>query len=544
MADIKQKGVLNKEIKVLNKEIVGIEKFKDNMVKTKEKAENSQDQDTTVNDLNSERLKNINNIVASEGSYKFNKYRKNSINETNQNIRKAKLQINKFKERREINRLKKESIKSSKTSIKTSKSVVKNTKKIQQESIKASQRAMKLAKDSAKATIKGVKVAVKVTISSIKAIIASTKALVSALIAGGWVAVVIVIVICMVGLLCSSIFGIFLSSEKTSSNSLTMNDVISECNQEFSDRLQTIQNTNSHDDYVLEGNMTPWKDVLLIYTIKQSNGMNQQDVVTMDNNKKLILKQIFWNMNNLSSEVKVEMVTEQGINTQELPKQVQKKVLHIKITSKSIEQMKNEYHFNVAQNQQLQELSSEKYESLWNGVIFGIHDSGDYINWRQKGASWSNIRIGNTTSTIGDIGCLVTSIAILIEKSGTNKNFEIFNPGIFVEELNKNNGFDTHGNLQYSSINKVVPEFKYIGNINLRGKSRTEKLSLIKQYFNAGYFITAEVKGATSGNQHWVAVTGINGNNIVMVDPGSNRTDMWSSYEYSKTSQFNYFMAN
>ena len=48
------------------------------------------------------------------------------------------------------------------------------------------------------------------------------------------------------------------------------------------------------------------------YTIKQSNG-----VMTIDNNKKNVIKQIFWDMNSLTSEVKDEMVTEQGTNTGE-----------------------------------------------------------------------------------------------------------------------------------------------------------------------------------------------------------------------------------
>ena len=39
-----------------------------------------------------------------------------------------------------------------------------------------------------------------------------------------------------------------------------MKDVIAECNQEFSDKLQTIQDQNPHDDYVLDGNMATWKD--------------------------------------------------------------------------------------------------------------------------------------------------------------------------------------------------------------------------------------------------------------------------------------------
>ena len=31
---------------------------------------------------------------------------------------------------------------------------------------------------------------------------------------------------------------------------------------------------------------------------------------------------------------------------------------------------------------------------------------------------------------------------------------------------------------------------------------------------------------------------------VNIVDPGSNGTDLWSSYEWSKSSQFNYFMVN
>ena len=54
-----------------------------------------------------------------------------------------------------------------------------------------------------------------------------------------------------------------------------------------------------------------------VYTIKQSNGVNQQDVMTIDDNKKTVIKQIFWDMNSLTSEVKDEMVTEQGTNADE-----------------------------------------------------------------------------------------------------------------------------------------------------------------------------------------------------------------------------------
>lgn len=544
MADIKVKDIAKKGVKTINKAVVQTERFKDNIVRTKEKAEETISNDINSNEYASNKIKFVTDRAFDESVNQFNKQGQKSFMKTKENYQKSKAKIKQLKKKIKDKRKVKSTVKNTKTAIKTSKEVAKKTEKTAKETIKASKRAIQIAKETAKRTAQGVKVAIKTTISAIKTIIAGTKALVAAIVAGGWVAVIVIIVICLVALMCSSIFGIFFSSQKTSANSITMNTVVAECNQEFSDKLQSIQDSNPHDDYVLEGSMASWKDVLTVYTIKQSNGVNQQDVMTIDDNKKNVIKQIFWDMNSLTSEVRDEMVTEQGTNADEMPKQVQKKVLHIKINTKTLEQMKNDYHFSSAQNKQLVELTDNKYASLWNGVIYGAADSGEYVNWRQAGQSWSNIKIGNTNSTLGQIGCLVTSISILIEKSGCNTTISPFNPGTFLEALNKNNAFDGSGNLQYAGVTRAVPNFSYVGNVNLRGKSRTEKLALITQYFNQGYYLAIEVKGATPGNQHWVAITGISGNNVIIVDPASDGTDLWSSYEWGKTSQFNYFKAN
>lgn len=543
MANIKVKDVAQKSIKTINKAAIQTERFKDAIVRTKEKAEESVSSDINSVEYASNKIKFATNRTVDEGIHQFNKQGQKSLMKTKENYQKTKVKIKAFKERIQKGSKFKSTIKNTKNTIKTSNQVARKAKKTAQETVKNSQRAVKLAREPARKTAYGIRVATKATISAIKAIIAGTKALIAALIAGGWVAMIIIVVICLVGLLANSIFGIFLSNQKTSSNAITMNEVVAECNQEFADKIQSIQDSNPHEDYVLDGNMASWKDILLVYTVKQSNGINATDVVTMDDNKKKVLKGIFWDMNSLSSEVKIEKVIEQGTNVNEEPKEVQKKVLHIKITSKTLEDMKLQYNFNAAQNRQLAELSSNKYANLWNGVIYGVNNSGEYVNWRQTDPNWSNIKIGNTNSTIGKIGCLVTSIAILIEKSGVNTTISPFNPGTFVETLNKNNGFDSGGNLQYAAVKKAVPGFSYVGNVNLRGKTRSEKLALITQYFNQGYFITTEVKGATPGNQHWVAVTGVDSINVMIVDPASSQTIMWNAYEVSKTSQFNYFKA-
>ena len=122
-----------------------------------------------------------------------------------------------------------------------------------------------------------------------------------------------------------------------------MKEVVSECNQEFGNKLETIQKQNPHDEYVLEGNMASWKDILLVYTVKQSNGINQTEVITVDDNKKKMIKEIFWEMNEVTSEVKTETVKKSAVNTSDTTIDEQKRVLHIYVKSKTAEEMKTKY---------------------------------------------------------------------------------------------------------------------------------------------------------------------------------------------------------
>ena len=95
------------------------------------------------------------------------------------------------------------------------------------------------------ATLPETKETIKAVIRAIRAIITATKALIVFLLAGGWIAALIVIVICMIGLLVSSIFGIFFSGEDMGNGSKSMTSVISELNQEFMGKITQIQNDNT-----------------------------------------------------------------------------------------------------------------------------------------------------------------------------------------------------------------------------------------------------------------------------------------------------------
>lgn len=102
---------------------------------------------------------------------------------------------------------------------------------------------------------------------------------------------------------------------------------------------------------------------------------------------------------------------------------------------------------------------------------------------KERSKECSNIRIENSDRTIGQVGCLVTSIAILIKKSRVStSNIVPFNPGTFVTALNNVYAFDG-ANLMYTPFSKVVPNFKYGGKVYLTGKSKIREIILNKKVF-------------------------------------------------------------
>ena len=94
----------------------------------------------------------------------------------------------------------------SKAAIKTTENSVKTAQAAAKASAKAAQKAAQAAKATAKATAEATKATVRATIAAVRAIIAGTKALIAALVAGGWIAIVIILIVVLLG--CAvSIFG-------------------------------------------------------------------------------------------------------------------------------------------------------------------------------------------------------------------------------------------------------------------------------------------------------------------------------------------------
>ena len=266
--------------------------------------------------------------------------------------------------------------------VKTAQTTAKTAKATAKTSAKAAQKAARTAKAAARATAQAVKVAAKATVAAVKAVIAGIKTLVAAIAAGGWVAVVIILVICVIGLIAGSCFGIFFSGEDSGTGQ-TMRQAVQEINADYQSQIDTIKANITYDELEMSGSRAVWPEVLAVYAVKTTTDPDDpQEVATVDDAKKAILKDIFWQMNELSSrtESKTEEViteTDDGHgNIVEAATTVTRTYLYITVNHKTAEEMADQFNFTADQWQQLSELLAEENRSLWSAVLYGI-DAGD-----------------------------------------------------------------------------------------------------------------------------------------------------------------------
>lgn len=268
--------------------------------------------------------------------------------------------------------------KTAKASIKTTQQAAKTAQRTAQATARAARAAAHAARTAARAAATAARVAVKATIAAVKAIIAATKALIAAIAAGGWVAVLVIVVICLIGMILGSCFGIFFSGEDSGTGQ-TIRTAVQEINTEYEERLEEIKTSHAHDVLEMSGSRAVWKEVLAVYAVKTTTDPdNAQEVATMDDSKKQLLKDIFWEMNEISfrTESKTETVIEEtddgNGNIVETETTVTRTYLYITVSHKTAEEMADQYGFNEDQREQMAELLADENNSLWSQVLYGI----------------------------------------------------------------------------------------------------------------------------------------------------------------------------
>lgn len=244
---------------------------------------------------------------------------------------------------------------------------------------KNAERARKAAqymRETAKEAAKLAKNAFKVLMKAIKDAIKAAQSLVSAIIAGGWIAAIVIIVLCLVGAVAASFYGVFFSTE-TSESGMNISTVIQEINADYDNRIDSLKSSGSYDSVEINGSKANWKDVLSIYAVKVTTDPdNPMEIATVDENKKSILFNIFWDMNSIDSKSETRTETKETITTDEYgneiieTEEVTKTVLIISINSKTADEMAQAYSFDGKQKSYIAELMNDSNDKLWASIIF------------------------------------------------------------------------------------------------------------------------------------------------------------------------------
>ena len=263
--------------------------------------------------------------------------------------------------------------KTAKTSAKAAKQAAKASAKAAKAGVKMSVRAAQAIKRAAIATVKFIKVAVKAIIATAKAVIAGVKALVAAIAAGGWVAVLIIVIIVLVALVAGSIFAIFIPAEQ---NGITVYDVMGELDREFHNKEQELLANCQYDVLTYEGEMADWNEIVAIYAVKLNlDTENPQEIATFDEAKADELRNIYRTMNTVRLETRTEtkevkkQVRDENGNLKEVTETVTTTYVTVKRTGLTALQAADEYDFTDYQIEMLTMLLDEKNDELWQGLL-------------------------------------------------------------------------------------------------------------------------------------------------------------------------------
>ena len=237
MPDIKQKQ--RTPIKNINKKVVYSERIKDHAVNVKNRTDDfiNSNEDSNPTDKATQSIVDTEKIAIAKAGDKFNEKGKKSVIKTKESFEKAKSNINEIRVRQQekkeskllkdkvkkdknntsssiikkknikgIRQKNSKSIKGANQTTKLTKKQIKNTeyiaKKTEQktkEAIKLSKKAYHISKATAKRIAQDTRRLVRAIIKVVKTSIIAAKAAVTFLIAGGWIAVIVVLIVCIMG---------------------------------------------------------------------------------------------------------------------------------------------------------------------------------------------------------------------------------------------------------------------------------------------------------------------------------------------------------
>lgn len=169
----------------------------------------------------------------------------------------------------------------------------------------------------------------------------------------------------------------------------------------------------------------------------------------------------------------------------------------------------------------------------------------EYLEWSQLDSRWGDTPMGN--SNVRNVGCLITSLAIMAMHSGSIdstalenmdiSDIEQFNPGVLADAYTKYDGFTAGGAIAlWGTINSIIPNIQFGWDTYFNDVSFDGAANELRQLMNDGWHIIARVN---NGGFHWVYIESVDEyGNIRMCDPALDTHDLYSAYPYGLQGEY------
>ena len=225
--------------------------------------------------------------------------------------------------------------------------------------------------------------------------------------------------------------GILFADESGDPNSIRIAEIVAETNADFGTAINDIVSAHPECsettmEYDYEDGHTwasYWPEVLAVFAV-QNNLNNDGDVVVIDEGKKRLIQDTFWAMHEISAEVEEVTATPEPTEDEPDPEPVTEYILHITVSSKSVDALADLYRFTQDQRDILHQLLSEEMRPSLLALCGGTAVADGELCWPLPGHTYISCHFGEVDA-FGNAGHRGTDIPasegtpILAAHSGT-----------------------------------------------------------------------------------------------------------------------------